>query len=182
MNNGVCGEGSRGRHKSKFVTSIAVIGITLSIFQLLSLAGKTIAAFTDSREPPGPSSLIGIAYEYTQFMLHHKVLVFTVVWVWSIAALISSIGVLRRRQWSRRLFVAVLISILIYVLIAPVIWYALSSHTVGFNDADFQQFFWRVETALTIVSILLASGIVFVVIKFSSSQIRDEFASREAAA
>ena len=66
-----------------------------------------------------------------QFMAHHVHLVALVKVVWWAAVLVASIGVLRRKEWARRAFVAVLGIEIVLVILGIVVGQSIGMKQIG---------------------------------------------------
>jgi hypothetical protein len=110
--------------KSTLVTVVAWIAVAWSgLVTLGALGGLLVLAVTPTATVNAvvtrvtqDSSFALLPAPY-QFMTHHVYLIALVKVIWWAAVLIASIGVLRRKEWARRAFIAVLgIEILLVVL------------------------------------------------------------------
>jgi hypothetical protein len=110
--------------RSTFVTVVAWIALAWSALATLGALGSllflavtptaTVNAVVNRVTQDSSFQLLPAPY---QFMAHHVHLVALVKSVWWAAVLVASIGMLRRKEWARRAFVAVLgIEIVLVIL------------------------------------------------------------------
>lgn len=110
--------------KSTLVTVVAWIALAWSALVTLgALGGLLVLAVTPTATVNAvvtrvtQDSSFALLPAPNQFMAHHVYLVALVKVIWWAAVLVASIGVLRRKEWARRAFVAVLgIEIVLVVL------------------------------------------------------------------
>lgn len=100
-------------HRSTFVTVvawtfIAIAGLTSFIAVLQAL--MFVFVFPADQFPPVESANgFGDMPVFFQFMSRHIIWFFAIFWSLSVLTLVSAIGLLRRKNWARLVFVALLV-------------------------------------------------------------------------
>ncbi len=150
--------------RSTFVTVLAWIFIALSAFATLSSILQNIVAQTLFRGPEFSQLLQSTpsgAPPIAAFVFGHFQLIFVTALVVSVAMLVSSIGLLRRWNWARLVFVALMVLAIAWQLGGLALqFFMFSSMHAQFADAaahggpDFETFFIVVGVA----SVLFALG------------------------
>ena len=180
--------------KSTLVTVVAWLALAWSgLVTLGALGGLLLLAVTptatvnavESRVTQGSSfALLPAPY---QFMAHHVYLVALVKVIWWAAVLVASIGVLRRKEWARRAFVAVVGIDIVLVIVGIVV-----GQSIGMKLAT--QLAARSESGEVPAGMgsglalggLLGLGIVAILVwllfTFRSARVRAEFQSLRRAA
>ena len=116
-------------HKSLLVTVVASLIIALcvwdifrALYDLFVLSGSPV---TDASAAPGgatpdtvSAAILGVP---NRFLMYHPRVAATGALAWNIGALIVAIGLLRRRDWARRIFVAVLAIELVALIVVVVV-------------------------------------------------------------
>lgn len=175
--------------KSTFVTVVAWIFMILagfatciSVLQNIMItfmfpAAEMQAAATQMREDPRAPRIFMYMFE------HMRLFVFTFL-VLSAATLVSSIGLLLRKEWARVTFVALMAFGILWNIGGMVLMYVMFSSMSApvegapqFHDEDFQLF----AMIMMGFNLLLALGITvlfgWIIKKLLSTNIRQEFAA-----
>ena len=184
------------RPRSSFVTVVAWIFIVLSGFSTLIGALQNLmirsmpfdqinSALQDSTAAQFPAS--------ARFMFSHFQLFFLMTFVLSLVTLISSVGLLRRRNWARVVFMALLVLGIVYMIGGLFVQQSfMSSFNATFSAAAPQDSVFRASTqqfasmltAMRVFMIVFSLGIAgvfgWIVVRLSSATIREEFVSRAA--
>jgi len=182
--------------RSSFVTVVAWIFIVLSGFGTLMTAMQNLmfssmpfdefgTAFRDSTAVHVPAT--------ARFMFSHMRLIFLVGFLLALLMLVSSIGLLRRRNWARLVFMGMLVCWILYMLAGVFIQQSfMSSFNTSFNasatqdsvfraNADrFQSMFATMRVFAIVFSLGIAGVLGWIVVKLSSARIRAEFADTAA--
>jgi hypothetical protein len=182
--------------RSSFVTVVAWIFIILSALSTLIGALQNLmirsmpfdqlqSALRDSMtaQIPGPARL----------MFSHFQLLLLATFVLSLLMLISSVGLLRRRNWARLLFMGLLILGIIYMIGGLFVQQSfMSSLTASFNAAapqdstfraneqQFQSIFRVMRLFMIVLSLGIAAVFGWIVARLASPKIRLEFVPRAA--
>jgi hypothetical protein len=174
--------------KSTFVTVVAWIFIVLSAFAtLISLLQNVMVAFMPGDVFKG--TLQDTTFAHTmpsgpRFMFAHFQLLVFVMLVLCVITLVSSIGLLRRRNWARLLFIGLLSLGILYNIAALFLQQSMmSSFNVSFPaDSAFaptRQQFTRMMGAMKVVMLVVTIGFTalyaWIIAKLLSRRIRDEF-------
>jgi hypothetical protein len=174
--------------KSTFVTVVAWIFIVLSGFAtFISLLQNVMVAFMPGDVFKG--ALQDTTFAHTmpsgpRFMFAHFQLLVFVMLVLCVITLVSSIGLLRRRNWARLLFIGLLSLGILYNIAALFLQQSMmSSFNVSFPaDSAFaptRQQFTQMMGAMKVVMLIVTIGctalLAWIIAKLLSRRIRDEF-------
>jgi hypothetical protein len=180
-------------HKSTFVTVVAWIAI---VFSALATLGALLTVFALAVTPAGTvnAAVNQVAQDtaFTRilpapylFMLHHVRLIAFIKLAWWATALIASIGVLRRQEWARQVFVAVLgieiLAVAFGVIMGQLIGMALASQIASTSRSG--QVPPGMGSGLAFAGLLgvaIIGILVWLLFMFRSAHVREEFAGRAA--
>jgi len=97
------------------LSALATLGALMNVLILAVMPAATVDAIVSQvTQDTAVTHLLPAPY---QFMMHHARLVALIKLVWWAAVLIASVGILQRREWARRTFVATLgIEIIVVIL------------------------------------------------------------------
>jgi hypothetical protein len=155
---------------SQFVTAIAWLGIVSGALGTLGAAVNTIEVIFSSAAEIGEAraavtAAAGHLPATVQWTMDHVHLVVFLMLVGSVVSLLTSIGLLRRREWAR----------------VAVVWFLGLSAVTAFAGLVVQ---WRSEldavaselrVAMVVMFVLLAAVNGLIIAKLSSARIREEF-------
>jgi len=183
--------------RSSFVTVVAWIFIVLSGFA--TLVGALQNLMIRSMPFDQVDSVLQDSTTATQFppaarfMFSHFRLLFLATFLLSLVMLVASWGLLRRRDWARVIFSAMLVLGILYMIGGLFIQQSLiSSFDTSFRGAAPQDSVFRANadqfrgmfTAMRVVETVFSLGIAglfgWIVVKLSSPRIRAEFSARAA--
>ncbi len=174
--------------RSSFVTVVAWIFIVLSGFTtFISLLQNVILAFM-------PKDLFNQALQDTTFthvmptaprfmFAHLHTLLFAVLVVCA-ATLVSSIGLLRRHNWARLVFIGLLALGAVYNIAGLFLQQAMLSSfnapfaadsTLGGASRQFQQMMQAMRVAMFIFELGFAALFIWIIVRLVSPRIRAEF-------
>ena len=179
--------------KSTFVTVVAWIFIAFSGFAtFISLLQNLMVAIM-------PKSLLNQALQDTtvtrtmpagaRFMFSHFQVMVLVMFIVCVATLVSSIGLLRRHNWARLVFIALLGLGVLYNVSAIVLQRSMTSSFAAPFPADsafgpaaqqFQQMFAAMKVTMFVFEIGFAALFCWIIVKLISAPIRAEFGLRAA--
>ena len=182
-------------HRSTLVTVVAWVFLILSALATLGalmnvlILAVTPAATVDAivsrvTQDTAVTHLLPAPY---QFMMHHARLVALIKLVWWAAVLIASVGILQRREWARRTFVATLGIEIIVVILAFVMSQSMLMGIASQRASQSRtgQVPPGMGTGMALGG-LLGVGIVaillWLLLTFRSARVRNEFTSAERAA
>ena len=183
--------------RSSFVTVVAWIFMVLSGFatfvgalQNLMIRSMPFDQFntilqdsTAASQIPGPA----------RFMFSHFQLFVLVTFIFSLLMFVSSLGLLRRRNWARLVFMGLLVLGIVYMLAGLFVQQSfMSSFNTSFGAATQQDSVFRATTdqfrsmltAMRVFMIVFSLGIAglfgWIVARLSSAKVRAEFIPRAA--
>ena len=183
--------------RSSFVTVVAWIFIVLSGFatfvgalQNLMIRSMPFDQFntmlqdsTAASQIPGPA----------RFMFSHFQLIFLATFLLSLVMLIASLGLLRRRNWARLVFMGLLVFGIVYMIGGLFIQQSfMSSFNSSFRAAapqdsvfqanadQFRSMFTAMRVFMVVFSLGIAGLFGWIAVKLSSAKIRAEFVPRAA--
>ena len=181
-------------HRSTFVTvvgwlfvglsALATLGALLGILALAVVPATIDAAINRVGQDTTVTNLLPAPY---RFMLHHVQLVALIKLAWWCVVLIASIGVLRRREWARRTFVAVLGVETVLVIAGFVMGQAMGMELASQLAARSQsgQVPPGMGTGLALaglIGVAIVAILVWLFVSFRSARVREEFGSGPRAA
>jgi hypothetical protein len=170
------------------VTVVAWIFIVLSGFAaLISLLQNVMVAFMTKDFFKG--ALQDTAFAHTmpsgpRFMFAHFQLLVFVMLILCVITLVSSIGLLRRRNWARLLFIGLLSLGILYNIAALFLQQSMmSSFNVSFpmdsayapTRQQFAQMMGAMKVVMLVVTIGFTALFAWIIAKLLSRRIRDEF-------
>lgn len=173
--------------RSSFVTVLAWIFIVISgymtlggIFQNIMLArflpqmGLEAALATHSAADVGLPSFFAFMFRYFQ-------LIAAVTLVVAVATLAASIGLLKRENWARRFFIALMTVGIVWNVVMVILQQVMISQMAGFGaPADFRAQLQFMRVAVFVVSLIMAiaMSVLFwwIIRKLRSAPIVAEFA------
>jgi hypothetical protein len=182
--------------RSTFVTVVAWIFIVLSGFGTLMTAMQNFmfrsmpfdqfdTAFQDSTAVHLPAA--------ARFMFSHWRLFFLAAFLVALLVLVSSIGLLRRRNWARLLFMGILVCWILYMIAGIFIQQSfMSTMNTSFRTAapqdslfranadQFQSMFTMIRVFSIVFSLAIAGVCGWIVARLSSARVRAEFANTAA--
>jgi hypothetical protein len=182
--------------RSSFVTVVAWIFIVLSGFSTLIGALQNLmirsmpfdqlnSALQDSTAAQLPAP--------ARVMFSHFQLFFLVTFLLSLLMLISSIGLLRRHNWARLVFIGLLVLGIIYLLGGLFLQQSfMSSFNRSFSAAapqdslfranaqQFESLFTAMRVFMIVFSLGIASVFGWIVARLASAKVRTEFVPRAA--
>ena len=173
--------------RSNFVSILAVVSIIIISLWIVFVVFDQIAAsilpmlqmkITFNKPLP-----IEHAPLIIKSLISHFSVVSIALWAWLVMALISSIGLLKRRNWSRILYVALLVIGIAWFLLKALYWNALDTLVwAGVGKKDVcngcnLQGYLRFESLFSIVyDLVVIIVLVWIIKKLMSQEIRREFA------
>jgi len=167
------------------LSALATLGALMNVLILAVMPAATVDAIVSQvTQDTAVTHLLPAPY---QFMMHHARLVALIKLVWWAAVLIASVGILQRREWARRTFVATLGIEIIVVILAFVM---SQSMLMGISSQRASQSRTGqvppgMGTGMALGG-LLGVGIVaillWLLLTFRSARVRNEFTSAERAA
>lgn len=175
--------GTANHHRSTFVTAVAWVFIALSGFSTVISILQNILVRTVFNAPEVKQAMQAPpadAPPFAVFMLNHLEQFFLAFLLVSVATLVSSIGLLRRRNWARRVFIGLMLLAMAWQLGGLVLQFAMFSSTQAqFANApgapDMRAFF----AAMAVVGVLFALGfsVLFgwIARRLMSAQVAAEF-------
>jgi hypothetical protein len=178
--------------RSSFVTVVAWVFIVLSGFatfigalQNVMLSSAPFDQFDSVLQDSTAASQLPAS---AQFMFSHFRLIFLAVFLVSLLMFVSSIGLLRRRDWARLLFMGLLVLGILYMIGGLFVQQSfMSSFDTSFRTAAPQDSLFRANadqfrsmmTAMRVFMIAFSLGIAgllaWIVVKLSSAKVRAEF-------
>jgi nitrate reductase NapE component len=180
--------------KSTFVTVLAwifIIGSAFSTFVGLlqslvfgSMQAQFSSAFQDS-------TFAGQAPHGFQFFFSHFELFILIMLALSVATLVSSIGLLRRRNWARLAFIGVMVLGVLYFIVGLFFQQSMMSdfQVPAAQNAQAQAFEaqWRhslhvMQVFMVVLSVAMVGLFGWIIARLSSAPVRAEFASSARAA
>lgn len=183
--------------RSSFVTVVAWVFIVLSGFatfvgalQNLMIRSMPFDQFdTILRDSTAASQIPGPA----RFMFSHFQLFFLATFLLSLLMFVSSLGLLRRRNWARLVFIGLLVLGIVYMIGGVFIQQSfMSSFDASFgaaaqqdsvfraNTDQFRSMFTAMRAFMFVFSIGIAGVFGWILVKLSSAKIRAEFVPRAA--
>ena len=168
--------------RSSFVTGVAWTFIGLAAFgTLIALMQNVMLSFMLPPDSPmrGAENLPAFA----QFMFSHPRMIFAAFLAVSATTLVSAIGLLKRKNWARLIFIGIMVLGVVWnigSLILPFYMFsALMPPMPESTPQDFRESFemtWKIMTAFTIV-IALAFAVLFAWItkRLASQDVKREF-------
>lgn len=166
------------------LSALGTVGALGNIVVLTVTPAATIQRLVDSVTQTNAFQLLPPRY---QFMAHHVRLIAIVKVVWWAAVLVASIGVLRRKEWARRAFVAVLGIEIVLVIIGFVLGQSIGMKLASLLAARSPsgQVPSGVGTGLALGGLLvigIAAILVWLLVTFRSRRVREEFENTRRAA
>ena len=182
------------RSRSTFVTVVAWVFIILSGFMTLTSAFQNVMIRSMPLDQMNTmlrdSTVAGQMPGAARTMFAHFGLFFLAFFVASLVALIASVGLLRRRNWARLLFIIVMCLGIAYTLgglfLQGTMMSSFESTFAGVagQDSTFRQsaqhlegMFKVMRVFMIVFSLGIAAGFGWIAVKLSSAQIRAEFSA-----
>jgi len=167
------------------LSALATLGALMNVLILAVMPAATVDAIVSQvTQDTAVTHLLPAPY---QFMMHHARLVALIKLVWWAAVLIASVGILQRREWARRTFVATLGIEIIVVILAFVMSQSMLMGIASqlASQSRTGQVPPGMGTGMALGG-LLGVGIVaillWLLLTFRSARVRNEFTSAERAA
>ncbi|TMF07849.1 MAG: hypothetical protein E6I38_08375 [Chloroflexi bacterium] len=167
------------------LSALATLGALMNVLILAVMPAATVDAIVSQvTQDTAVTHLLPAPY---QFMMHHARLVALIKLVWWAAVLIASVGILQRREWARRTFVATLGIEIIVVILAFVMSQSMLMGIASQRASQSRtgQVPPGMGTGMALGG-LLGVGIVaillWLLLTFRSARVRNEFTSAERAA
>lgn len=159
-------------------TALATLGALMSVFALAVAPAATINAAVNRVAPDtAVTRLLPAPY---LFMLHHVHLVVLIKLAWWATALIASIGVLRRKEWGRQAFVAVvaveILAVIVGFVMGELMGMALASQLASRSRSG--QVPPGMGSGLALGGLLgvgIVAILVWLLFTFRSARVREEF-------
>ena len=179
--------------RSSFVTVVAWVFIVLSGLGTLVTAMQNLlfsAAPFDQFDSALKDSAAVQLPAPAHFMFSHVRLIVLTGFLVNLLMLVSSIGLLRRRNWARLVFIGLLGCGILYMIAGLFIQQSfMSSFNTSFHGAPqdsvfranadrFQSMFNTMRVFMLVFSVAIAGVLGWIVVKLSSARIRAEFAPR----
>src|SRR5881296_1441145 len=181
--------------RSTFVTVVGWLFLLLGALATLgSLTGVLVLAATPAATIDAIVSHVAqdsasthLLPGFFRVILHHPYLVSLMRLVWWAAVVIVSIGVLRRKEWARRSFVAVLGIAIVGVIITLVVGLSIGMSLAALiaSRTPTRQVPAGMGTGFALASFLeigVAALLLWLLFKFRSASVREEFGSTTRAA
>ena len=174
---------SIGERRSEFVTVIAWIFILLTGFSTVVLLAQNIVFRTMFSGEVGRSMMqnMGHAPPFARFMFGNMDVLFLGILLISLLAFITSIALLKRKNWARLLFIVFLVIGVLWNVGGLVLQFTIFSDMAAFHNANMPQQFTSMMTAMRLMASFI--GIAFVVLflwmikKLVSRDVKEEFRS-----
>ena len=167
------------------LSALATLGALMNVLILAVMPAATVDAIVSQvTQDTAVTHLLPAPY---QFMMHHARLVALIKLVWWAAVLIASVGILQRREWARRTFVATLGIEIIVVILAFVMSQSMLMGIASQRASQSRtgQVPPGMGTGMALGG-LLGVGIVaillWLLVTFRSARVRNEFTSAGRAA
>ena len=174
---------SVGEKRSEFVTVIAWIFIILTGFSTVVLLFQSIVFETMFPGEMGRSMTqnMGNAPPFSRFMFGNMNVLLLAVLLISVFALITSIALLKRKNWARLLFILFLILGVLWNVAALVLQFSIFSDMTAFHNANVPQQLTSVMTAMrwmaSLIGITFAVLFLWMIKKLTSRDVKEEFRS-----
>jgi hypothetical protein len=167
------------------LSALGTLGALLSVFALA--VTPTVAVDAAINRVSQDTTFIHLVPAPYLYMLHHVYLVALIKVLWRAVVLIVSIGVLRRREWARRAFIAVLgieiVVVIVALFVGQSIGLTLASQIASGSRSG--QVPPGMGSGLALAA-LLELGVVAILLwllfTFRSARVREEFAGTRRAA
>lgn len=170
--------------RSTFVTTLAWLVIVPAALGVVIATLQNVLVFTvmplDQKAlPSGPGAAHMPAFAV--FMFEHMRAVFAAFWLAMVVSLASGIGLLRRREWARLLFIALLGLSILWNIAGLLIQQSVFSSMSAMPDAppEFRAQFEDMASTMWLVSIAMAVGFsavsAWLIWRLSSAPIKAEF-------
>ena len=169
--------------RTPFVTVVAWIFIALATMILISSLLQTVVFGVMSSQGLVPMeqlekqfqghemySLIRLTFKYMWVFI-------TLSWVAGIVMMVSSIGLLKRREWARKIFVVLLILMVFYQL-AGMVWQGYFTEKFmapAMAPGEFGSYMTIVMVFSIIMGLAFSGLFVWIIIKLMSKKMRAQF-------
>jgi hypothetical protein len=168
---------------SSFVTAVAWVFIALAGLGTLITAMQNIMLFTvfpleEVRQLPADDPEVQAVPAWAKFAMRHFKLWFLFFFAVSAATLVSAVGLLRRLNWARLLFVGILIFGVIWNLGAPVLGLAMMrADRFGPEGGDVARMHLFMQAFTGVLALGMACLFGWIAWRLCSPTIRAEFQS-----
>lgn len=171
-------------HRSNFVTVVAWIFIVLAGFStLMSAAQNVMFAMIGFGEFPPPTGAEAEQMPpFFRFMLQNMRLVMLSFLLLSAATLVSAIGLLRRRNWARLVFIAIMALGIAWNIAGLAVQYTMfgvmNEGPPGMSPefrADFDRMASTMLVVMTVFSLAFSALFAWIIKRLMSRAVREEF-------
>lgn len=170
--------------RSTFVSVVAWVFIVLAgfttVMSVLQNVMFAMVGFGDFPPPTGDDAQQ--IPPLFRFMLRNMQLVMLSFLLVSVASLVSAIGLLRRKNWARLAFIAILALGIVWNIGGLYVQYAMfgvaDGHAPGVSDefrADFRRMATIMLVMMTVLSLAFAALFAWIIRKLLSRPVREEF-------
>lgn len=170
--------------RSSFVTTLAWITIVPAALGVVISTLQNIFFFTlmPVDQMPMPSGLqMDQMPAFVTFMFAHMRALFVAFWLMTVVSLVSGIGLLRRKEWARLFFIALMGLSIVWNIAGVFIQQSFFSAIPSMADAppEFGAQFESMASTMWVVSIAMAVGFsavsVWLIWRLMSAPIKAEF-------
>lgn len=164
--------------RSTFVTVIAWLSIVGSGFMCLVGSLQNVMIHTLMTDMPSPPHELEEQSSMAHFFMNNMEVFFALILIYSIMLLISSVGLLRRKEWARITFVALLLLSLLWIVGSFVALVASHDSFLGPDvpgDEEFTQIINLIMYLNIGLSLVIAGLTGWIILKLCREPIRQEF-------